>query len=428
MNGLRRVNLFRNRRFVQLYAAGLASDLGDALHYIALMWFALELGGPLGVMTVRLADSVPALVFGLYGGVAADRFPRKALLVGADLVRAAVLLPLAYAALTHQLGIVQLACSAFLLETASSLFAPAHGALLPSVVGHGAIQRANAIIRASHHGVSIGGWAAAAAMLAVMPMGIFFALNAVSFLLSALFLVGMASAPQPTHSTPPRIAKGLQALGERPLLALAIGTLGVAGAIGSGSWIAGLPKLIRSDLHSGASGFSLTMAAYAVGALAAGVLLARIPIARKLRASVLFWALELPGFLLIASATRLRHAMFGALIIGVATAAARLLLSSAAQEQSPPKTLGRVMGMIALVDRGSRALGLLLIAPFYGFLPERPLLAATGVLIAATSLAAIGLSRARWAQVAGPPASDEKDELPAGSAPESAPPSLRDRD
>ena len=39
-----------------------ASELGDALHYIALMWFAFDAAGPLGVVAVRLADSVPALV------------------------------------------------------------------------------------------------------------------------------------------------------------------------------------------------------------------------------------------------------------------------------------------------------------------------------------------------------------------------------
>ena len=38
------------------------SELGDAFHYVALMWFALVSAGPLGVLAVRLADSIPALV------------------------------------------------------------------------------------------------------------------------------------------------------------------------------------------------------------------------------------------------------------------------------------------------------------------------------------------------------------------------------
>lgn len=65
--------LLHRRDFRRTYLAVSASELGNAFHYIALMWFALEAGGPLGVIAVRLADSVPALVFGLHGGLAADR-------------------------------------------------------------------------------------------------------------------------------------------------------------------------------------------------------------------------------------------------------------------------------------------------------------------------------------------------------------------
>jgi hypothetical protein len=51
--------LLRRRDFRRVYVAVSASELGDALQYIALMWFAFEAGGPLGVLAVRLADSVP---------------------------------------------------------------------------------------------------------------------------------------------------------------------------------------------------------------------------------------------------------------------------------------------------------------------------------------------------------------------------------
>src|SRR5262245_19465234 len=63
--------LLGRRDFRHAYAAVAISELGDAVQYIALMWFALAAGGPLGVIAVRLADSVSALVFGLHGGVVA---------------------------------------------------------------------------------------------------------------------------------------------------------------------------------------------------------------------------------------------------------------------------------------------------------------------------------------------------------------------
>ena len=85
--------LLRVRDFRTLFVAVSVSELGDALNYIALMWVALEHGGPLGVVAVRLADSLPAFIFGLHGGIAADRWSRRKLMVGADLVRGATLVP-----------------------------------------------------------------------------------------------------------------------------------------------------------------------------------------------------------------------------------------------------------------------------------------------------------------------------------------------
>jgi len=54
------LSLLRLNDFRTLFVAVSISELGDALNYIALMWLALEHGGALGVVAVRLADSLPA--------------------------------------------------------------------------------------------------------------------------------------------------------------------------------------------------------------------------------------------------------------------------------------------------------------------------------------------------------------------------------
>jgi len=121
----RALALLGRRDFRRLFGAVAASALGDALHYIALMWVALEAGGPLGVVAVRLADSIPALLFGLHGGLAADRWDRRRLMIAADLVRGLVLVPVAVGGLTGHLPLWGLVIAAFALETATSYFAPA---------------------------------------------------------------------------------------------------------------------------------------------------------------------------------------------------------------------------------------------------------------------------------------------------------------
>jgi hypothetical protein len=102
-------------------------------------------------------------------------------MISADLVRAAVLVPIAAAGLAGHLPLAALVGAAFLLETATSYFAPAYGALLPALVERSNVQQANALVQATTQALSVAGWALAAALLAVLPISIFFAVNAVSF-------------------------------------------------------------------------------------------------------------------------------------------------------------------------------------------------------------------------------------------------------
>ena len=277
--------LFRRRDFRHAYAAVAVSELGDAFQYIALMWFALVAGGPLGVIAVRLADSIPALVFGLHGGVVADRWDRRRVMIGADLVRGIVLVPVAIAGLTGHLPLAVLVAAAFVLTAATSYFDPAYGGLLPALVERRNVQQANGLVRATADAFSVGGWAVAGLLLAIMPISAFFALNAASFFVSALLLVRVrARATADAGTEPPRIREGFAALRPRPMLAGSVAVLAVAVTLSSGTWIVGVPELVRSTLDRGAGSFSLVAASYALGSICAGAFLARRPVKRKARA------------------------------------------------------------------------------------------------------------------------------------------------
>lgn len=145
------------------------------------MWFALVSAGLLGVLAVRLADSVPALVFGLHGGLVADRSDRRRVMVLADVTRGAVLIPVAVAGLAGRLDLWMLVVVAFALEAATSYFEPAYGALLPTIVDRSNVQEANGLVRATAEAVRVAGWAGAAGLLVLMPLSTFFLLNAASF-------------------------------------------------------------------------------------------------------------------------------------------------------------------------------------------------------------------------------------------------------
>ena len=263
------LRLLRRHDFRNLFLAISASELGDSLHYIALMWVALQTGGPLGVIAVRLADSVPALLFGLHGGLAADRRDRRSVMVAADLARGVTLVPIAIAGLSGHLPLWGLVVAAFLLEAATSYFEPAYGALVPSLVDRANVQQANALVQASAQAISIGGWALAAGLLAVLPISAFFAINAGSFFVSALMIRRVR--PARRHGAAagggghPRAVS--RHYGRGPSLAVGLVVLGLGVTISAGTWIGGVPTLIRDHLHRGAGGFSVVMVGYALGAI-----------------------------------------------------------------------------------------------------------------------------------------------------------------
>jgi hypothetical protein len=357
--------LLRRGDFRRVYAAVAVSELGDAFQYIALMWFALVAAGPVGVLVVRLADSIPALVFGFHGGVAADRWDRKRMMIAADLVRAAVLIPVAVGGLTGHLPLAALVAAAFVLTAATSYFDPAYGALVPALVERRNVQPANGLVRATADALSVGGWGVAAGLLAFTPVSVFFALNAASFLASAALLAGVRAHGRPTQSQPPRIREGIAALRPRPQLAVAVAVLGIAVTISSGTWIVGVPQLVRETLDRGAGGFSLVVTAYAAGSIGAGLVIARRPARNPALAGLFTWTLYLPAYGIFAFAGSLWPALLGALAAGAGQGSALVLVTSAAQTSVPDHLLGRVMGLISLVHRGAHATGLAFIAPLF---------------------------------------------------------------
>lgn len=385
----RALGLLRRPAFRRFFLAITISELGDAFQYIALMWFALEAGGPLGVIAVRLADSVPALLFGLHGGVVADRFDRKRTMIVADLIRGAVLVPVALGGLAGELPLVALVAAAFVLTSASSYFAPAYGALLPALVDRDNVQQANGLVRASGDALAVGGWALSALLLTVLPLSAFFALNAASFFISAGLLVGVRVAALELQPGRPRILEGISALRPLPVLAAGVCVLTVTVTISSGTWIVGVPELVRSELGRGAAAFSLVAAGYALGSISAGIALTRFGVRRKALGSILAWFACLPGYALFAVAGSIGVAIAGGVLVGLAQGAAWILLNSAAQEEVPDSHLGRVMGLIGLVQRGAHATGLLFVAPLFAVFEPQAVFAAAAVAIALTALAGL---------------------------------------
>ncbi|MBA2296286.1 MAG: MFS transporter [Actinobacteria bacterium] len=383
------VLLFSHPDFRRAYLANAVSQLGNAFQFVALMWFAVAAAGPLGVVAVRLVDGLPALLFGLHGGVAADSWDRKRTMIAADLVRGIVLVPVAAAGIAGSLPLWALVVAAFVVTTAASYFTPAFGAFLPSIVGRASIQRASSLVGATNGGLQTTGWAVAAALLGLVSVGTFFAINAASFFVSALLLWRIEARPRATvihDERRPRLGGGLAGLRRRTGLPVAVAMLGAGMTIMSGVWTVGIAELAHSTLDLGAAGLALLLAATALGTISAAAFLTRRAVRRKVLASCLAWTIALPGYVLLGLASSLPLVLLGTFFVGAASSAAILLVSTATQESLPDDLLGRGMGVVFLGHVGTKPLGLIAIGPLYAVVDPAVIFVAGGLVVFAAAL------------------------------------------
>ncbi|SCG79456.1 Major Facilitator Superfamily protein [Micromonospora echinaurantiaca] len=190
------------RDYHLLWSAAVSSRFGDALRTPALALLAATLTrDPRVIAAVTVAAQLPPLLFGLLGGVYADRWDRRRTMAVTDGLRAAVVGGFAVAVAVDRAGVATLLLVAFLLATLGTLFDAAAFALLPAVVPAAALPRANGRLQA---GTAVAGGflgAPAAGVLFAVAAPLPFALDALTFVAAALLVLALSAPPSPRSCT-----------------------------------------------------------------------------------------------------------------------------------------------------------------------------------------------------------------------------------
>ncbi|WP_112730893.1 MFS transporter, partial [Micromonospora noduli] len=180
------------RDFRLLWSAAVSSRFGDALRTPALALLAATVTrDPRIIAAVTVVGQLPPLLFGLLGGVYADRWDRRRTMALVDGVRAAVVAGLAVVVALNRVSVLVLLVAAFLLATLGTLFDSASFALLPALVPPDALPRANGRLQAGS--AVAGGFlgAPAAGLLFAVAPALPFALDAVTFAAAALLVLAL---------------------------------------------------------------------------------------------------------------------------------------------------------------------------------------------------------------------------------------------
>jgi hypothetical protein len=286
----------RSRDFALLWTAGLISVAGDFALIIALPLHAYALtGSAVAIGGVFAASLLPQVLLGSIAGVFVDRWDRKRTMVAADLLRAALLLPLLAVGSPDLLWLLYLVRAA--TGVVGLIFDPAESALLPRLVGEERLITANALNALNNNigrlvGPVVGGLLYAAGGLPAVVI-----VDAASFALSAALIIAIRASARPERDDDPEDGAsvwgrmvmewraGLRLVG----LDRALRTIFIAvglGFFGEGTFSVGFTPLAIDVLDGGATGVGVLASAQAIGGLLAGVLVARA--ALKLSPHALF--------------------------------------------------------------------------------------------------------------------------------------------
>jgi MFS family permease len=283
--------LRHDRDFMRYWLARVASLAGTAATYVAMPTLMYRLTGSAlytGVLTAL--ESLPYLVFGLFGGAVADRVDRRRMMITADVLNAAVLASVPLAAAFDILTVGHLLAAATLTASLFVFFDAANFGALPTLVGRDRIARANGAVWGASTVLEIVVPALAGVLVAVIHPATLMAADALTYLISARF-VSRITRPL---SDPARlaaaaavgrglldglradIAEGLRFLWRhatiRPMT-----LIGTAQAVAGGVVVGQLVPYAREALGIGEkdNGLGILFAGWGVGALVASLLMGR---------------------------------------------------------------------------------------------------------------------------------------------------------
>jgi MFS family permease len=186
---MRRV--LREREFRLLWLSQSASTIGDRLVFVALALYVTEIGTPSDVGIVLAAHAIPLVAFVMLGGVWADRLPRHLVMVAADAIRATMHTLLAVMIFTGTVEIWHIVVIEAVFGAAEAFFRPAYTGLVPQTVPEELVQDANAATALVNTIAEFAGPALATALVLGIGAGWAFALDAATFVVSAVFLLGV---------------------------------------------------------------------------------------------------------------------------------------------------------------------------------------------------------------------------------------------
>jgi MFS family permease len=356
------------------FGARTTSLLGDAMIPVALSVGVLDAGyGATGVGYALGAWLAAVALCMLFGGVLADRFTARRMMVLADFARFALQAATAILFAAGTPSLVLIVLLQFLSGAATAMFQPGVASMVPQVADD--VQRANGTLRIAESMAGVLGPALAGVLVGLSGPAVVFAIYAATYAVSGCCLLGLrlGTAPAPRSATfLTELVEGWQAFRARTWLWAVIAIFGLYGCFVVGTSLPIGAELVIDHLDSTALGLGL--AAFGAGGAVGGTLAIRFRPGRPLAVGSIGWALFAIYPLVPALRPSLPVLMAGWAVAGAGIAFWSVLWSTTVQTQVPPELLNRVYAYDVAGSLVTMALGRTVAGPLAGVTGAVPLM------------------------------------------------------
>jgi MFS family permease len=351
------------------FAGQLVSLSGNWMQNVAAVWLVLTLtGSGVAVGLTTALQFLPMLLFGAWGGLLADRFPKRKLLMATQGLMALPAIALFAVAVAGVAAPWMVYLAVFAMGAVNAVDHPTRQSFVIEIVGPDRVVNAVSLNSVIVQSARILGPAFAGLLIAGLGVAPCFAVNVITFGAMILALRGMdpaqlRAAPRTAHE-PGAIRAGLRYVRATPELAIPLALMALVGTFGFNFQVV-LPLLARFSFGGGAATYAALVSAMAVGSVAGALLTgARGRTSPRLIAAA---ALAFGAFALSAALAPGLVVEVAALIaLGAAAVTFAASINSTLQLSVAPHMRGRVMALYSVVFLGSTPIG----GPLAGWLSE----------------------------------------------------------
>jgi MFS family permease len=357
LSGATRSVAYRDGNVLRWAAAYTASVSGDVVFFLTLSWAVTRMAGPAQVGAVLAVGAIPRALLMLVGGVIADRYGPRRVVIGSDLARCLMVFCAAALMQFAAAGLSMLFAVALVFGVIDALFMPAVGALAGRLTDPGQLSRVQGLRMLAVRVSNAVGPMIAAIVLTAAGVAAGFGLVGLLFSLSVgLLLAVRLNRMQPgvrlSGSPFADLKDGLRHLRRNRQLTQLVVVVGLGELCFSGPVGIGL-VLLTAERHWAAVVLGWTLTAFSIGGAVAGILLTaltRLPRAGVVLACSLLATAVLVGAL--GQVTTAGMLIAGSAVLGTISGAASAIGNALLQRKTDPRYLGRVSSVTSLSTVG----------------------------------------------------------------------------